>query len=812
MILPQLRIVKGPDSRGEYVAWCPFHDDGNGKPPHQPNLCVSERGFICHACGEKGSLTKLAKKLGIEMENLNNQIEATYDYLDEDGNPLFQQVRKPGKRFMARRPDGKGDWIWNLKEVKRVLYNLPELTSRTDEPVFIVEGEKDADRLMKEGLLATTNPNGANKWRDEYSNYLQGRDVFIIPDNDEPGRKHAESVAKSVVKVANSVKIIELPDLPEKGDVSDWLDAGKTIEELQQLVNQTDEWKLPVSGQPNGDSNPREEKETQAERIVRIFRESGPVLFKDERGKPYASVLEKAGRRNISMDSPEFTTLLDFLTYNATGSSPSNEAMASARRTLQGLAKHGDIQYDLHIRVAWYEGAIWIDKDGYKAIRVTGEGWEIIDDPPILFRSFSHQHPLPDPIPGGDPWKVLDFLNVQDTLSRLAVMCYIPAAMVPDIPCNAIILHGGQGTAKSTLLKVIKSLLDPSDLDLNVGFSKPENFILTAWQSRMLNIDNLSSLPEWLSNSLCCTVTGAGQATRTHYTMEDLNILKIRRVVGLSGINLVADKPDLLERSTIFTLQPIPPENRREELEFWEEFESVRPSIIGGFLDVLSRMIKLKSTIKLERPPRMMDFGLWGASAAVALGHTVEEYQQLVDSNSENQNSAAIEASPLAQVVVEMVKELPSGEWDGSPAEFLEIANEYAPKLQIRKNSPLWPSNPTWTVRRLNEIQASLLAVGIEVTVVRKSQGSTISLRKISAPGGHGMRVNSDGSEVSVILEPASETVYGGNGGNDAIFPSSQTYQDDNGKKSDPGDEFDDIRHLLSTDPGSSGEDFEYGW
>lgn len=234
-ILRRLKVAKGSDPKGNYTAWCPFHPDGQGKPPHQPNLSVSEKGFYCHACGEKGGLSILAKHLGISVSR--GDPSATYDYLDENGKLIFQVVRYPDKSFLQRRPDGSSGWIWNLNGTRRVLYRLPDLLRNGQSLVFIVEGEKDVNRLYKLGLFATTNAGGAGKWRVEYSDYLKDRDVAIIPDNDEPGKKHAEQVANSLLGIANSVRIIELPGLKPKGDVSDWLADGHGIDELRELYN-----------------------------------------------------------------------------------------------------------------------------------------------------------------------------------------------------------------------------------------------------------------------------------------------------------------------------------------------------------------------------------------------------------------------------------------------------------------------------------------------------------------------------------------------------------------------------------------------
>jgi hypothetical protein len=172
------------------------------------------------------------------------RIVATYDYRDEQEVLLFQVCRYEPKDFRQRRPDGAGGWTWKLDGVQRVLYRLPELLA-TDpsQTVYLVEGEKDADKLVAEGLVATTNSGGAGKWRDEYNESLRGRSVVIVPDNDEVGRAHADQVARSLYGIAASVRIAVLAGLPPKGDVTDWLAAGGTTEKLYELANVTAVWK-----------------------------------------------------------------------------------------------------------------------------------------------------------------------------------------------------------------------------------------------------------------------------------------------------------------------------------------------------------------------------------------------------------------------------------------------------------------------------------------------------------------------------------------------------------------------------------------
>jgi uncharacterized protein (DUF927 family) len=172
------------------------------------------------------------------------RIAETYDYTDESGHVLYQSVRMEPKGFKQRKPDGKGGWVWSIKDVRLVLYRLLDLLKHSTETVFICEGEKDVHSLEALGLLATCNPMGAGKWRPEYSEAVRDRSVVILPDNDPPtdedgkphykGQKHAASVATDLLRVGCEVRIVEVP---EGKDVSDWLGAGGTLEKLHGLAS-----------------------------------------------------------------------------------------------------------------------------------------------------------------------------------------------------------------------------------------------------------------------------------------------------------------------------------------------------------------------------------------------------------------------------------------------------------------------------------------------------------------------------------------------------------------------------------------------
>jgi len=227
-------VVEGKSGDSVSVC-CPCHDDAS------PSLSLRSKGDgrVTWKCFAGCSYDAVGEALA----------DAIYDYRDERGELLYQVLRLPGKAFSQRRPSGDR-WEWKLTGTRRVLFNLPELlASDPDKPVFVVEGEKDVIRLTSIGLVATCNSGGADNWRDEYRDSLRDRAVVILPDNDTAGREHAEKIARSVHGAVTSLRVVSLSGLTDKGDVSDWLDAGGDVEELLRIVESSPEWK-PTATEP----------------------------------------------------------------------------------------------------------------------------------------------------------------------------------------------------------------------------------------------------------------------------------------------------------------------------------------------------------------------------------------------------------------------------------------------------------------------------------------------------------------------------------------------------------------------------------
>ena len=232
------RAVK-PHGPGRKRVLCVFHKESDASLVLNENTNI----FKCYGCGEHGdvftlvmkldgltfpqAVEKLSRRAGIQLNGNGSAraagkrtVVAWYCYRDESGALLFQVERTDPKGFQQRIPDGKGGWRYSLDGVRRVLYRLPEVLRATGE-IWIVEGEKDCDTLAGLGFTATTNSGGAGKWREEYNDALRGKPVVIVPDNDLPGLKHADAVARALHAVDASVRVVRLPDKVK--DVTDFV-------------------------------------------------------------------------------------------------------------------------------------------------------------------------------------------------------------------------------------------------------------------------------------------------------------------------------------------------------------------------------------------------------------------------------------------------------------------------------------------------------------------------------------------------------------------------------------------------------------
>ena len=627
-------------------AQCPVHDD------HEPSLGVTqwERGARVRCWSQQCPQDQVLAALGLAKSDLYDDVReredrqewtpkgpavAVYDYTDENGVVLFQVCRTAGKEFPQRRPDpaARSGWRWKLDGARRVPYHLPQLLAgvRDGKTIFVVEGEKDVHAVEAAGGVSTTPPGGAHKrWPREFDHYFADASVVVVADKDEPGRKKALEIATCLRGAGASVQIAEAL---EGKDAADHLAAGHGLDTFG--VVQSEPAERPAgssssSGEPvpGGAATEGGRPPSAATVIVDIAEqiyefgvsETGEA-YGIPRSDPKLVYLLRGGRKSLRAQlSHEYRRRL--------GKVAADGALADAMLVIQGIAQEADPR-PLHLRVARHDGAIWLDlgDDTGRAVRISADGWSIENGAPVLFKRTALTANMPAPIPGGRLGELWEWLNVGKT-DRPLVAAHLASAFDPDVQHPALGIFGEHGTAKSSASKILVQLTDPSPVPNRKPPKDAEAWVTAAAGSWVVSLDNLSAIPDWLSDSLCRAVTGEGDVRRKLYTDGDLAVFAFLRVVILNGIDVGPMRGDLIDRMLPIHLDLIPDDRRMEEVDFWREFDAARPRLLGALLDLTAGVMRDAPSVALPAKPRMASFARVLAAIDQALGtEGLDRYQ-----------------------------------------------------------------------------------------------------------------------------------------------------------------------------------------
>jgi len=738
--LGELKNGRGDQALG----LCPFHKDTKASL----SLNLKTGLWNCKACSAKGdvftfirkkydtdfkgALDSLAQEAGIENARGNGrrrgkkegkaapQIVKTYDYCDEDGVLVFQVCRTHPKGFFQRRPDAKGGWVNNLDGVVLVPYRLLEVLKA--EMVLIPEGEKDCDTLVEFGLTSTCNPQGAGKWRADYNKHFKDKQVVIIPDNDEPGRKHAQDVARHLHGIAATVKVVELPDLPEKGDISEWLKRGGTKEQLLALIESTSECNSPADQeQPvTGDAKP-----TQSELLIGLAADA--EFFHTPDKTAYVTVPVDDHRETWPVRSKGFRLWLRGRFYKTfKNKAPNAQALQDALGVLESRALFDGPELSVHVRVAHTPEAVFVDlgTPTWEAVKITAQGWHVVANPPVKFRRSKGMAALPLPQRGGSLKELRRFLNVKSERCWRLFVAILIAAFSPG-PFPILALQGEQGAAKTTAARLLKLLLDPSTAPLRSVPKEVRDLMIAANNSWCLTFDNLSTLPDWVTDAFCRLSTGGGFGTRELYTDVEECLFESMRPIVLNGITSLVTKQDLADRAVIIDLPQIEDEDRLPEKTFWREFEKARPRILGALFDAVVGCLAKHDQVRLDALPRMADFAIWVTAAEPVLGWPSGSFLEAYTGNRSAVVEQSLEADQVAVAVRLLMAERDS--WVGNASVLLEALEALIP--ESTKRSKVWPKAAHILSNRLKRASTFLRKVGLEVEF-SKSGDRKITIRK----------------------------------------------------------------------------------
>jgi hypothetical protein len=468
---------------------------------------------------------------------------------------------------------------------------------------------------------------------------------------------------------------------------------------------------------------------------IRVSRERAEQLrfdlFHDEQRRAFATVPVSDHRETWQIRSRDFKLWVTSTLFERLGTAPKSLVAAvveefEVRAICQGREE------PVHVRVAERGGRLYIDlaNPHWQVVEIGGDEWRILDDSAVKFRRAVGMSPLPHPQLGGRVRALSEFLNLRSAEDEILLLTWLSYIFQLSCPYPIVSLSGVQGAGKSTIAKVLRSLIDPSCVPLTAIPKSERDLAIAATNSYVITLDNISDISQQLSDSLCRVATGGSFRCRKLYTDNDEMLFRFQRPVILNGIEELPMRPDLLDRTILIHLEPIPPERRRDETAFWSAFSQAQPQILGSLFTVASAGRQRVTDVRIPRLPRMGDFARWGVAVEDLLGFREGDFLAAYEANLEHANSLALEASSVAWTIHEYLRA--ARRFEGTALELLQALTNFTTEAEgqpslVRKN-PRFPKAANQLSGELDRIQPNLLKLGITVERWRTNKRRYIRL------------------------------------------------------------------------------------
>jgi len=424
--------------------------------------------------------------------------------------------------------------------------------------------------------------------------------------------------------------------------------------------------------------------------------------------------------------------------YGLHGKAASSSALADAMLAIEGRAQAED-PVPLHLRVAPLgkrpEDGFVLDlgrADG-KVVTVTQRGWEVgpAAEGQPLFRRSQLTQPLPIPERGGSLKELRGLLNVTDESWPLLVS-WLVAGLVPGIPHPLLFLSGEQGTAKSTATKMLVNLIDPSAAPARSMPKDPDDWATAAVGSWVVGLDNLSRIPEWLSDAMCRAATGDANVKRTLYSDSDVTVQEFRRVLIVNGIDVGTLRGDLADRMIPVHLHRIT--QRRTETSLWEAYHEAQPRILGALLDLIVDTLGMLPVVRCDAEegkiplPRMADYGLIMAALDRVSGQSSSILQDYLAQRTELAEEV-VESNQVATQLLNLMKRQPPGDdgvrtWEGTTAELLDTLT-----TELTVIPDKWPRTAGNLSGRINRVASDLDKLGVDIIRTKSNGRRSVLIR-----------------------------------------------------------------------------------
>jgi len=516
-----------------------------------------------------------------------------------------------------------------------------------------------------------------------------------------------------------------------------------------------DKWNKEFHNKDNTNVNNKEERNdkensTKINTALDTIKEFTHNLFIDEYKNPYAVIPIEDHLEIFAINGRSFKNWCRMTVYKKDGIYINGQEISDICSLLSAYAQfENKEQITLNLRTASkintnnneLEWIYDLTNKNWEFVKITPSYWSIIKNE-IIFRRYNNQQPQVYPLKEYEPDifdKFMQLVNIKsnDEETKLLLKCYIISLFIPDIQKPVLMLHGSQGSAKSSLEEMIKMLVDPSIVKTYVFPRDNNELIQQLSHNHVVFYDNISLIKDWISDQLCRAVSGSGSSKRQLYTDDDDIIYSFKRCVGFNGINLGATKADLLDRGLIIELERIQEERQLKPENLWREFEQIRPQLLGYIFDILVKVLNWKNNVNgpklnLNKLPRMAEFAEYGEMISRCMGNTGKLFINAYYKNIMLQSHEVLESSIIASAVIHLISSRNDEDWVGTPTLLLSDLEYEAELLKINIKSRSWPKGPNVLTRRLKEIKINLRQVGIELEFVHDGTQRIIIIRKQS--------------------------------------------------------------------------------
>lgn len=404
------------------------------------------------------------------------------------------------------------------------------------------------------------------------------------------------------------------------------------------------------------------------------------------------------------------------------GRAPQPDALRDMLDTLAALAEHESPVEPLFVRVApWNDGGSVLDlcRESGECVLISAKGWEVSQQCPVNFKRSFVNHPLPVPRRNGSIAPLWDIVNLAEQ-DRVLVACWLLMTLNPRGPFPLLCMHGEQGSGKSINSRFIRTLVDPLYGHIRRPPKCEDDIFVTASNSWIYAIENISRLDQDMSDALCCVSTGGALSRRRLYSNFEEATTELRRPVLLNGIGEVTHAADLASRALLVTCPVVPDSRRRVESELVRCFEEYWASILGGLLTAYAQVLERLPKLDAFPMSRLADFERVSVAGEEALGFPPGTFQNRFLESRDEAANASLEASVLAVAFVKTLDTRRLETWEGSASALLQMVNEVNPGMDKERS---WPRTPHHFSQSLRRLSPSLRKAGIFLEFHRQAGG-----------------------------------------------------------------------------------------